>query len=111
MKVQYTVRLDVLHAPEAAKLALADLGAIPVEKGSVKYEIPVKGAIRDRDGYRSAFMRDLQSLRSKGVIFDVVVTDEARKLIADGKIDAKTHVAIKPSANGQPAEKPVKAKA
>jgi hypothetical protein len=96
MKVKYTERLDILFAPESATVALTDLGAIPSQRTGVKFEIPVQGAVRDRDGFRTAFQLALQGLRSKGVIFNVIPTPEARELIKAGKIDEKTHAAVKP---------------
>jgi hypothetical protein len=102
MKVQYTERVDVLHAPEAAKPFLGELGAKESSRDGVRYEIPVANNVRNRDGYRTAFARDIASLRSKGVIFEVVPNGEGALLIAKGEIDSKTHQKVKPNGKTPP---------
>jgi hypothetical protein len=96
MKVKYTERIEVLFTPGAAVPLIQELGGIESQRPGVKYEIPVQGAVRDRDGFRTRFQLDLQSLRSKGVIFNVIPTPEAKQLISQGKIDPKTHAEVKP---------------
>lgn len=98
MKLEYVTHVNVLFAPEKAMPKLADLQAIKTDNPEIPYRIAVAGAVRNRDGYRTAFKRDIESLRSVGCIFDLVLTDEAKKLIADGKINSKTHVDVKPLA-------------
>lgn len=86
MKIQHYDRFDIMFAPAAAEELLKTLDAVPSSRLGVKFEIDVRSNPRFRDGFFTAFGKDVAALRSLGCVVDGVLSEAGKQALARGKI-------------------------
>lgn len=105
MKLQHVKRVEILYYPPELKDRIISLGAVESTRPNVKYEIDVESNVRNRDGYRTALLRDLMALKSDGAVLDVILTAEGQAALARGKkIDNRPEAQQDPNPSSTPAE-------